>query len=102
MVHHLTSGIETTFAPDCVLVLETARYCSNYIILYIHNRVLLLFVFLSLFRFMLDLKKEHKEEFSKKITGMAELLGFMASPKTGTSRLFLHKEFCKNNQQVEL
>lgn len=26
MVHHLTSGIEDTFGPDCVLILETARY----------------------------------------------------------------------------
>ncbi|XP_064406954.1 dynein axonemal assembly factor 3-like [Halichondria panicea] len=51
MVHHLASGIHTTFSPGCTLVMETAK-------------------------FMLDLKKDKRVEYVQKITSMATSVGF--------------------------
>jgi len=50
MVHHLTSDIKPVFAPDCIVVAESAK-------------------------FMLELKKEDKQEYVKKVTTMAGGIG---------------------------
>lgn len=51
MVHNLLGGIEATFTDDCVLICETTRY-------------------------MVDLKDEHNDMYVKKITGMADSIGY--------------------------
>jgi len=50
MVHHLTSDIKPVLAPDCIVVAESAK-------------------------FMLELKKENKQEYVKKVTAMAGGVG---------------------------
>ncbi|XP_065912826.1 dynein axonemal assembly factor 3-like [Dysidea avara] len=60
MVHHLTSDIKPALAPDCIMVAESAK-------------------------FMLELKKENKQEYVKKVTAMASAVGL--KPIATTSQI---------------
>lgn len=70
MVHHLSSGIEATFTPTSLLLIETARL-------------------------MLDLKKEQRLEYISKVTAMANDIGYtvkhhQTSPEDTNLLAFTH------------
>ena len=77
MVHHLQSGIEAIFAPDCTVVIETAKLVKSYcgklkcslpnVHTYMHG---------CSHRYMLDLNKEQRAKYETKVTSMAKALGF--------------------------
>ena len=60
MVHHLTSDIKPALSPDCLVVAESAK-------------------------FMLELKKENKQEYIKKVTAMATGIGLKPVAQTDES-----------------
>lgn len=67
MIHHLTSvnGLDRVMNERCLLICETARYITFILldISYAH-------------RFILDLRKENKDEYLKKVIQMALAIGF--------------------------
>ena len=74
MVHTLNGGIETTFADSCTLLCETARS-----VLSTSRCGHSLYGVLTLLRYLLELSKEHKLEYIRRVTGMASNAGFVVS-----------------------
>ncbi|CAI8018610.1 hypothetical protein GBAR_LOCUS11271 [Geodia barretti] len=59
MVHHLTSGVDVCFSQHSIILLETAR-------------------------FMLELKKEQKLVYTRKVTTMAHNIGYTSEIHNST------------------